>query len=115
MLRIALIAAVLFTILPSAGFAQTAFAQQAPPTIEDRPPQTVGVAPAGTPTPPIAGVVPQQGGPLYPAAQTGLDVVADDGVSTKNVRAVPCGTAARETDGTTTCVGIPNAPERTRR
>jgi hypothetical protein len=36
-----------------------------------------------------------------------LDKVGDDGVSTKTVRAVGCGTAARETDGTTTCVGIP--------
>src|SRR5229473_3385959 len=109
MLRIALFAAVSFTILPSAGFAQTAFAQQAPPTIEDRSP-TVGVAPAGTPTLPIGDVVPQPGGPLNPGTQTGLDVVADDGISTKTVKAVPCSTAARETDGTTTCVGIPNSP-----
>jgi hypothetical protein len=35
----------------------------------------------------------------------GLDVAAPDG-STKTVRAVPCGTAAHETDGFTTCVGI---------
>jgi hypothetical protein len=34
-------------------------------------------------------------------------VVADDGISTKTVKARPCGTAARETDGTTTCIGIP--------
>jgi hypothetical protein len=37
----------------------------------------------------------------------GLDIVASDGVSTKVVRAVPCSKAARETDGTTTCIGIP--------
>jgi len=37
----------------------------------------------------------------------GLDKVAPDGVSTKTVRAVRCSTAARETDGTTTCIGIP--------
>jgi hypothetical protein len=36
----------------------------------------------------------------------GLDQVAPDGVSTKTVRAVPCSTAAHETDGTTTCIGI---------
>jgi len=65
--------------------------------------------------PPSADVVPQQGGPLHPGAQTGLDVVAEDGVSTKTVKAVPCSTAARETDGSTTCVGIPGAPERKRR
>jgi hypothetical protein len=43
-----------------------------------------------------------------PQADTGpgRDVVgADD--TTKTVKAVPCSTAARETDGTTTCVGIP--------
>jgi hypothetical protein len=59
-------------------------------------------------------VVPEQGGPLHPAAQTGRDIVADDGVSTKTVGAVPCTTAARETDGTTTCIGIPSARERKR-
>jgi hypothetical protein len=36
----------------------------------------------------------------------GLNVPGPDG-STKTVRAVPCRTAARETDGSTTCVGIP--------
>jgi hypothetical protein len=36
----------------------------------------------------------------------GLGQSWDDGVSTKTVKAVPCGTAARETDGTTTCIGI---------
>ncbi len=48
------------------------------------------------------------GGPL-PEADTGapgLDEVGPDGISTKTVRAVPCSTAARETDGSTTCVGI---------
>jgi len=36
----------------------------------------------------------------------GLNIVGPDGVSTKTVKAVPCSLAARETDGTTTCVGI---------
>jgi hypothetical protein len=45
----------------------------------------------------------------------GRDVVGPDG-STKTVKAVPCSTAARETDGFTTCVGIPDkSPERRRR
>jgi hypothetical protein len=39
--------------------------------------------------------------------QTGLATTAADGVSTKIVAARPCSTAARETDGTTTCIGIP--------
>jgi hypothetical protein len=110
MRRIALIAAVALTILPSAGFAQ-----QEPRTVTGSPPDstTVGVAPAtGIPVPPIADVVPQQGGPLHPGGQTGLDVVAEDGVSTKTIKAVPCSVAARETDGTTTCVGIPSGKSR---
>src|SRR5450631_2509541 len=43
-----------------------------------------------------------------PQANTGpgRDVAGPDG-STKTVKAVPCSTAARETDGSTTCVGIP--------
>ena len=47
-------------------------------------------------------------GPLPQSDQgPGLNVVAPDGVSTRRVKAVPCSTAARETDGSTTCVGIP--------
>jgi len=47
------------------------------------------------------------GGPL-PEVNTGpgLNIVGPDGVTTKTVKAVPCNLAARETDGTTTCVGI---------
>jgi hypothetical protein len=109
MRRIALIAAVAVTMLPLAGFAQ-----QLPGTVP--PASTVGVAPsapgpAGSPGP---DVVPQPGGPLNPGMQTGRDVVASDGVSTKTVKAVPCGTVARETDGSTTCIGIPDAPARKR-
>jgi len=104
MRRIALIAAVAVTMLPLAGFAQ-----QSPGTVPSE--TTVGVAPAGSPG---SDVVPQPGGPLSPGTQTGRDVVASDGISTKTVKAVPCGTAARETDGSTTCIGIPDAPERRR-
>lgn len=35
----------------------------------------------------------------------GFDVAGPDG-STKEVKPVPCGAAAHETDGSTTCVGI---------
>ena len=110
MRRIAIIAAVAATMLPSAGFAQ-----QSRETVPSAP--TVGVAPsapAPTTMPRNSDVVPEQGGPLHPAAQTGRDIVADDSVSTKTVGAVPCTTAARETDGTTTCIGIPSARERKR-
>jgi hypothetical protein len=41
-----------------------------------------------------------------PSSGTGFAVVAADGVSTRIVAARPCGLAAHETDGTTTCVGI---------
>ena len=45
----------------------------------------------------------------------GLDKVAPDGISTKTVGAVPCSAAARETDGTTTCIGIPEGSARAQR
>ena len=107
MRRIALIAAVAVTMLPLAGFAQ-----QLPGTVPSE--TTVGVAPSGPAGAPGPDVVPQPGGPLNPGSQTGRDVVASDGISTKTVKAVPCSTVARETDGTTTCIGIPDAPERRR-
>jgi hypothetical protein len=65
-------------------------------------------------SPPIAGqsapVAPGQGISVQAQAssRTGLAVPAEDGVSTKIVPAKPCSTAARETDGSTTCVGIPS-------
>jgi hypothetical protein len=37
----------------------------------------------------------------------GLNITAPDG-SIKTVKAVPCTPYARETDGTTTCIGIPD-------
>jgi len=107
MRRIALIAAVAVTMLPLAGFAQ-----QLPGTVPSE--TTVGVAPSGPAGAPGPDVVPQPGGPLNPGTQTGRDVVASDGISTKTVKAVPCSTVARETDGTTTCIGIPDAPQRRR-
>jgi hypothetical protein len=55
----------------------------------------------------FAGIV-----PLLPATDAGWDRVAPDGVSTKTVQAIPCSTAADETDGTTTCIGIPGSVPR---
>jgi hypothetical protein len=67
-------------------------------------------APAGTlPKPYSTGPLPQS--PDGP----GLFVPGDDGVSTRTVRAVPCGLVARETDGSTTCVGIPDQSATRRR
>jgi hypothetical protein len=66
-------------------------------------------APGTPPTPYSTGPLPQvdNGSP-------GLDVTAPDG-STKTVRAVPCGTAAHETDGFTTCVGIADQTQKRHR
>jgi len=63
---------------------------------------TGAYAPAGTkPKPYSTGPLPEED------TGSGLDV-AGSGGSTKTVKAVPCSVAARETDGTTTCVGISN-------
>jgi len=84
-----------FAVLAAAAFAQT-----------DTPKGYTG---AYEPTPPGAPTAPQFKGPLpdVDSRTPGLDKVGPDG-TTKSVRAVPCSKAARETDGSTTCVGIPN-------
>jgi hypothetical protein len=58
---------------------------------------------------------PYSTGPL-PVVDTGTGrvIVEPDG-TTKIVKAVPCGTVARETDGFTTCVGIPDAGEKAKK
>jgi hypothetical protein len=56
---------------------------------------------------------PYSTGPLLQSSGgPGLNVPDSDGVSTRTVRAVPCSASARETDGFTTCVGIPERQER---
>ena len=86
-------------------FAPTAFAQTETPkgftdTYTPGTPGTGAPVPSGAPSPlPFGGPLPEVNtGP-------GLNIVGPDGVSTRTVKAVPCGLAARETDGTTTCVG----------
>lgn len=96
---IALSVAASLALVSSVAFAQQTPAINAPPPTLDAPPPTM--------MPPTAGAAPVVGGPLISHSETGLNKVAEDGVSTKTVRAVPCSTAARETDGTTTCIGIP--------
>ena len=91
-MRIAILsAAAAFVVLAPHAFAQT----------ETPKGYTGAYAPAGTP-PTLVSPEP------LPQVHTGpgLDVAAPDG-STKTVKAVPCGTTAHETDGTTTCIGIP--------
>jgi hypothetical protein len=83
-------------MMVSASSALVAFAQTDPAKG-----YTGAYAPPGTPpTPYSTGPLPQvdNGSP-------GLDVAAPDG-STEEVKPVPCSTAASETDGSTTCVGI---------
>ena len=70
---------------------------------------TGAYAPAGTePIPFSTGPLPQID------SGAGLNVVGPDG-STKTVKAAPCSAAARETDGTTTCVGISDERARTKK
>jgi hypothetical protein len=59
-------------------------------------------------------LAPEPGSPLNPQSNAGLAKEAADG-STLMVPAVPCSAAARETDGTTTCVGISGPVYRSRR
>lgn len=78
-----------------------------------------GVSPAA-----LSKEVPSATTPTVPAAlqgtaegqarlsTTGLAIPGPDGVSTVIVAARPCGVAAHETDGTTTCVGVPIRPRR---
>ena len=94
------------TLMAAISFlAPTAFAQtETPKSFTDT--YTPGTPGTGAPVPSGAPSPLPFGGPL-PEVNTGpgLNIVGPDGVSTKTVKAVPCGLAARETDGTTTCVG----------
>jgi hypothetical protein len=134
--------AILFALLSSAALAQQPAAPGPageaighppplpgpPPVTQPAPPPVAGPAPA-----PQAGTPAQKGyiGAYAPASDnspppyykgplptvdtsTGLSVVGPDG-STKTVKAVRCTTASRETDGTTTCVGIPEQSARRKR
>jgi len=130
-----------FSVTTSLALLSTAaLAQQSPgPTTIGRPPplaapnsepsSTAKPAPAAStpeasePAPkgytgaygPPGAATPYFSGPL-PAIDTGPGraIVEPDG-STKTVKAVPCGTAARETDGFTTCVGIPDTGAKTKK
>jgi hypothetical protein len=97
---------------PLALLSWAALAQQTTGTIGSGSPPTAAAPPPAMPL--TAGTVPEVGGPLISGSDTGLNKVGDDGVSTKTVGAVPCSKAARETDGTTTCIGIPDGSLRRR-
>jgi hypothetical protein len=95
---ITLVAAISF--LAPTAFAQTETPKSFTDTYTPGTPGTGAPVTSGAPSPlPFGGPLPEVNtGP-------GLNIVGPDGVSTKTVKAVPCGLAARETDGTTTCVG----------
>ena len=71
-------------------------------------------APPPEPKVSAGGIAPEPGSPLNPQSNAGLAKEAADG-TTRMVPAVPCSTAARGTDGTTTCVGIRGPMYRDRR
>jgi hypothetical protein len=99
---IILSAAAVFAVLAPHAFAQYE-TPNAPATGTYAPatPGTGAPAQSGAPSAlPFGGPVPEVN------AGPGLNIVGPDGVSAKTVKAVPCSTAARETDGSTTCVGI---------
>jgi hypothetical protein len=99
-MRVIVSVAAAFAFVASSAFAQTpASDAAAAPPVAASPSMGAGTPPPGGP--------PDVGGPLLPATDAGLDKVASDGVSTRTVHAAPCSTAARVTDGTTTCIGIP--------
>jgi hypothetical protein len=98
-MRVVTLSAAAFVVLAPDAFAQT----EAPNGY------TGAYAPAGTPP------TPYSTGPL-PAIDTGTGrvIVGPDG-STKTVKAAPCSLSARETDGFTTCVGIPDTAAKTKK
>jgi hypothetical protein len=77
------------------------------------PPAATSTPQASQPARGSATFTPAELPPVYTGS--GRDVAGPDD-TTKVVKAVPCSTAARGTDGTTTCIGIPDqSPERRRR
>ena len=99
MRMIVLLELVAFAAFPSIAFAQT----------DTSKPQgyTGAYGPPGPATPYSKGPLPEID------TGTGRTIVEPDG-STKSVKAAPCSTAARETDGITTCIGIPDKKSKDR-
>jgi hypothetical protein len=95
---------------PVAGPPPTTPLPNSPPAAQTSDPSSKGYTGAYTPAP-ASGTAstPRSDAPLPEAdSGPGLAKVAPDGNSTTTVRAVPCSVFARETDGSTTCVGIPD-------
>ncbi len=106
--QIALFLAI-FALSSRPVFAQSAIPDGPPPALG--PPALSGPGASGqlngaAAPPPATG--------LLPSTTPGSNQVADDGISAKAVKADPCSTAAKETDGFTTCIGIRDSNERSR-
>jgi hypothetical protein len=95
-MRIVTSAALLSLLLISSVSAQTATAPPPDPKVS------------------AGGIAPEPGSPLNPQSVGGVAKEAADG-STRMVPAGPCSTAARGTDGTTTCIGLRGPVDRSRR
>src|SRR5258708_28917976 len=83
-----------------------ALAQQQGPAVDPTAPPPAAAAPPSSGVSTVGGA-PPVGSPQNPGTDVGVDKVGDDGGSTKTVTAVPCSTAARETDGRTTSAALP--------
>jgi hypothetical protein len=93
-------------VSPAAGGAMgnnTGIPQAPDTSVGGRPPDSTAIGQAETPMAPksVEGVAEEP-----PLSTTGSAQPAPDGVSTRIVGPRPCGVAAHETDGTTTCIGI---------
>jgi hypothetical protein len=92
----------------------------APPLPGGAPPPASTAAPSPNPSDNKEGPTAASREPIHfqgltgdePFSPTGLSRPGPDGVSTVIVKARSCDLAAHETDGTTTCVGIPNKRHR---
>jgi hypothetical protein len=93
--KIGFFIATVFATSLNMAFAQSAIPDGAPPLTPLAPPAPNGAAP-----------LPPTG--LLPSTTLGSDKTGDDRASTRTVKAVPCSTAASETDGFATCIGIPD-------
>ena len=89
-----------------------AFAQQTPGTPGESatPPAMTAPSSAAAPT---VGVAPSMSHPSLPAANAGKS--PEGMVPLTPVKAAPCSVSARETDGTTTCIGLSSESRAERR
>jgi|EndMetStandDraft_5_1072996.scaffolds.fasta_scaffold1355777_1 hypothetical protein len=83
-----------------------AFAQQTPGTPGESPAPPAMTAPPPPAAAPTVGAAPPVSHPQLPPGSA--DKSPEETVPLTPVRAAPCSVSARETDGTTTCIGLPS-------